>query len=305
MVVEAKKAWEIGEDVLVADREFLQGLKRRRLAKHLLKQTLAHIALAVTSISFVMPFLWMLSTSLKTDPQIFKFPPIWIPNPIDWKNYPDALTFVPFFTFLNNTLIYSFSIAFGTVVSCSLVAYSIARIPWPGRNVLFGIALGTMMIPFQVTMIPLYIIFKKIGWINTYRPLIVPSFFGVPFFIFLLRQFFMTIPQELSDAARIDGCSEFGIYWRIMLPLSKPALATVALFRFLDGWRDFIGPLIFINSEEKFPLSIGIQMFQRLHGTEWALLMAASVCMTVPIIILYFFTQRTFIQGITLTGLKG
>jgi len=162
-----------------------------------------------------------------------------------------------------------------------------------------------MMLPFQVTMIPLFIVFRKMGWVGTFKPLTVPFFFGNAFFIFLLRQFFMTIPYELSDAAKIDGCSEFGIYWRIMLPLVKPALFTIALFRFLDAWMDFIGPLLYLTDESKYTISLGLQQFQTGHTTEWSLLMAASTIITIPIIIIFFFTQRTFIQGIALTGLKG
>jgi multiple sugar transport system permease protein len=305
-VVKKEGALSVGAEMVgEAARSAVLRRGRVKLAKKIARHTIAHIALAVTSISFIMPFIWMLSTSLKTDPQIFKFPPIWIPNPVDWKNYPDALNFIPFWTFMKNTVVYSIVSAFGAVLSCSLVAYSFSRIQWPGRDALFAIVLSTMMLPFYVTMIPLFIVFKTINWTNSFKPLIVPAYLGNAFFIFLLRQFFMTIPQELSDSARIDGCSELGIYSRIILPLSKPALATVALFQFLNAYRDFIGPLIYLNDESKYTLSLGIQLFQRFHSTEWALLMAASVVMTLPIIFLFFFTQRTFIQGITMTGLKG
>lgn len=247
----------------------------------------------------------MLSTSLKVDTQIFMFPPKWIPDPIAWHNYVDALTSIPFFRFLKNTLVYAVLSSIGAVLSSSLAAYGFSRIKWPGRDAVFVLVLSTMMLPSHVTMIPLFLTFKKMGLTGTLWPLILPYYFGWPFFIFLLRQFFMGIPQEISDAAEIDGCSEFGIFSKILLPLSKPALASVVLFQFLHSWRDFLGPLIYLNDESKYTLSLGLQMFQRLHDTEWALLMAASTVMTIPIIILFFFTQRTFIQGISMTGIKG
>ena len=247
----------------------------------------------------------MLSTSLKVDTQIFMFPPKWIPNPIAWHNYAEALTSIPFFRFLKNTLIYATLSSLGAVLSSALAAYGFSRIKWPGRDIVFVLVLSTMMLPSHVTMIPLFLTFKKMGLTGTLWPLIVPYYFGWPFFIFLMRQFFMGVPQEISDAAEIDGCSEFGIFARILLPLSKPALASVVLFQFLHSWRDFLGPLIYLNDESKYTLSLGLQMFQRLHDTEWALLMAASTVMTIPIIILFFFTQRTFIQGISMTGIKG
>jgi multiple sugar transport system permease protein len=185
------------------------------------------------------------------------------------------------------------------------VAYSFSRIPWAGRNVLFLVTLATMMLPYQVTMIPLFIIFSRLGWVGTYLPLTAPRFFGDAFYIFLLRQFFLTIPQELTDAARIDGASELRIYTQIMLPLTKPALATILVFEFLARWRAFIGPLIYLSKPSMYTVSLGMQMFRMEHDTKWAWLMAASIMLTAPVIIFYFFVQRTFIQGITMTGLKG
>jgi len=263
------------------------------------------LVLIPLAIIYMIPFFWMISTSLKPDNQIFLWPPVWIPKPFMWSNYPRAINFIPFWAYVKNTLIIAFFAIVGVLFSCPPVAYSFSRIPWAGRNVLFIMTIATMMLPYQVTMIPLFIIFSRLGWVGTYLPLIVPHFFGGAFYIFLLRQFFMTIPQELTDAARIDGASEIGIYTRIMLPLTRPALATIVVFEFLARWRDFLGPLIYLNDPQKYTISLGLQMFRMEHGTEWALLMACSIVLTAPIIVLYFFVQRTFIQGITLTGLKG
>ncbi|NQT53426.1 carbohydrate ABC transporter permease [bacterium] len=194
----------------------------------------------------------------------------------------------------------------GVVFSSALVAYGFARIRWKGRDTCFLLTLATMMVPFAVTMVPLYGVFRALGWIGTLKPLWVPAWFGGAFNIFLLRQFFLTIPQDLTDAARIDGCTEFGIFWRIMLPLSKPALAVVALFHFMWAWKDFMGPLIFLTEQNTFTLSLGLQFYQSQHGgSEWHYLMAAATMMIVPVIVLFFFTQKTFIQGISTTGMKG
>jgi multiple sugar transport system permease protein len=263
-----------------------------------------YLFLSVSAIAFIVPLWWQIATSLKVDEQIFTFPPIWIPRPVDWANYPEALTFIPFFRYLWNTLYISFWNVIGIVISSSLTAYGLSRVEWPGRDFLFKVALATMMLPYAVTMIPLYIVFTKLGWVGTYAPLIIPAFFGSGFDIFLLRQFFMTIPMELSDAGKMDGASHWDLYWRIILPLSKPALTTVALFTFLHSWQDFMGPLLYISNDAKLTLALGLQKFMILHDAEWAYLMAASTTFTVPIIILFFLVQRTFIQGITLTGIK-
>ncbi len=238
-----------------------------------------------------------------------------------WRNYDGAIRYtgyhefsvlgrgfrVPMFVvYLYNTLVVAVLGVIGVVFSSALVAYGFARIEWPGRDTCFLITLATMMIPFAVTMIPLYAVFRALGWIGTLKPLWVPAFFGGAFNIFLLRQFFRTIPKDLSDAARIDGCSEFGIFWRIILPLSKPALAVVALFHFMFAWRDFMAPLIFLTKQETYTLSLGLHFYQSQHGgSEWHYLMAAATLMILPVIVLFFFTQRTFIQGISTTGMKG
>jgi multiple sugar transport system permease protein len=266
----------------------------------------AQLLLVGLSAVFIIPFLWMLTASVKTDAQLFAFPIEWIPNPVTFDHYRYGLTFVPFPRYVLNTLIVAGVSVAGTVISCSMVAYSLARINWPGRNVLLIVLLATLMIPFPVTMVPLFVMFSDLGWVNTFLPLTVPAFFGNAFFIFLLRQFFMTIPRELSDAARVDGANEIRIFLGVILPLSKPALATVALFQFIGAWSDFLGPLIYLGgASEKFTVSLGLSIFQGEYSTEFGALMAASTVMLLPIVILFFFTQRTFIQGITLTGIKG
>jgi multiple sugar transport system permease protein len=269
------------------------------------KRTLHYIALLALGIVFGFPFYWLVTTSLKVDTQLFVIPPVLFPNPINWLNYPRMFEFLPFFRFIINTGLITALVIAGILISCPLAAYSFARLRWPGRNIAFLGILATMMLPDQVTLIPQYILFKQFGWIDTWRPLWVPAFFGSAFYIFLLRQFFLTIPTELEDAAKIDGASFFTIYWKIMLPLVKPALASVIVFSFIGSWNNFLGPLIYINTPEKMPISLALRLFQTLHGAEYGLMMAASTIATLPIVILFFFTQRYFIQGIVLTGLKG
>ncbi|NJM08163.1 carbohydrate ABC transporter permease [Candidatus Gracilibacteria bacterium] len=273
--------------------------------QHIARRIAAYGALVVLGALFSIPFLWLFSTSLKAPEQLFRLPPEWIPNPVAWGNYPRALTAIPFFLYLQNTLYITFFNVVATLISCSLAAYGFARIEWPGRNALFVVLLGTLMIPYSVIQIPQFLIFRDLGWIGTTNPLTWPAFFGNAFFIFLLRQFYLTIPQELSAAAKIDGASELQIYWRIILPLSRPALAVVALFTFMNNWNDFVGPLIYLGDREQYTLAIGLYGFLSRARTEWGPLMAAAMLMIAPIIVLFFFTQRTFIQGITLTGLKG
>lgn len=273
--------------------------------KSALKQILIHMALLPAAFVFMLPFLWMLSTSLKPDEQLYAYPPVWMPNPVEWSNYPNTVTYIPFFRYMGNTLTIAAFATVGALISCSLVAYSLARIPWPGRNILFIATVATLMLPFQVTLIPLFIVFRQLGWVGDFRPLIIPHFFGGALYIFLLRQFFMTIPMELSEAARIDGASEFRIYRSIILPLAKPALATVAIFEFIARWRDYLGPLIYLSDQDLYTLSLGLHLYSSQYGREWGLLMAASVLITLPIIVLFFSLQKIFVQGIALTGIKG
>ncbi len=273
---------------------------------HRMAWTIAtYVALTCIGLAFILPFIWMVSTSVKPIGQVFVYPPKWIPDPVLWSNYRKAMTAVPFLLYFRNTLLISGMTILGTVISCSLVAYGFSRVRWIGRDAVFLIVLATMMLPTATTLVPLYIIFRKLGWMGTFKPLIVPPFFGTAFFIFLLRQFFMTIPMDLSDAARIDGEAELGILWRIILPLSKPALTTVALFSFLWSWSDFFGPLIFLTDEHLYTISLGLVQFQGRYDTAWGQVMAASTVFTLPVLLLFFVAQRQFIEGVTLTGIKG
>jgi multiple sugar transport system permease protein len=271
-----------------------------------LKSTIIYGTLALFGVVFVVPFLWMVATSLKGSGAIFTMPPQWIPNEFHWENYSVIFDKMPFLQYLRNSFFVTGLSIVGVVGTSSLVAYAFACLRWPGRDALFVVILVTMMLPMQVTMIPVFVIFKELGWLNTFKPLIVPAFFGGGAFnIFLLRQFFLGIPKDLADAARIDGCSEFRIYWNIMLPLARPALVTVAIMTFMFSWNDFLGPLIYLSDKSKGTLALGLSMFVGQYATEWAQLMAASVLMMVPMILLFFFFQRYFIQGFTMSGIKG
>jgi len=279
--------------------------KRRHRVTHLIKRVVAYMTLITLSFFYIIPFIWLLSTSLKPASQIFVIPPQWIPAPFTWSNYYKAVTAIPFFLYLKNTMYIAFFNVAATVISSSLVAYGFSIVRWPGRDALFMVVVATLMIPYAVLIIPTFIIFKNLGWINTPNPLTIPALTGNAFFIFLLRQFFMSIPEDLSDAARIDGANDWQIYWHVVLRLSRPALAVVALFTFMANWNDFLGPLIYLGDKTQYTLAIGLYGFQGRSGTQWGPLMAASTIMISPIIALFFFTQKTFIQGITLTGLKG
>jgi multiple sugar transport system permease protein len=266
---------------------------------------LAVLVLLVGAAAFVFPLIWMLSTSLKDESEVFTVPPIWIPSVIHFSNYPKSLTFFPFLLYLRNTLIITVPSVVTNLISSALVAYGFSRIQWPGRDAIFNLVLATLLIPIWTTLIPVYVVFARMHWVGTFLPLIVPNIFGSAFSIFLLRQFFLRQPQELVDAARIDGATHLGVFARIILPLSKPALAVVALFSFMDNWKDFFGPLIYLNDENLYTLSIGLYSFQSQHLTLWTVLMAASLLIAAPMIILFFLTQRTFVEGITFTGLRG
>lgn len=266
---------------------------------------LVYTLLIVGAFLFMIPFIWMLSSSLKELSQIFVYPPKWIPNPVRWDNYARALAKMNFPLALKNTLIITVLTVSGQLLSSALVAYGFARLKFPGRDFLFMLVISTMMLPSQVTMIPVFIIFRTLGWVDTLKPLIVPSFLGAnAFAIFLLRQFFLTIPKELEDAARIDGCGSLRIFFQIMLPLAKPAMVTVGIFAFMGSWNDFFGPLIYLNSESMRTLAIALQTFQGQFTAEWNLLMAASVVVLLPVLVIFFSLQQYFVQGIVLTGLK-
>lgn len=331
-----------------------------------------HLALLTGAFMFMIPFAWLISTSLKADDEQAVFPPVWIPTqqilsdtvkgddgkpaklstlsdglavlevgelptgdikirPVaggptktvrraelskvrhvspKWENYSEALAYLPpdtyyGLTFLGNTLFLTLMSVLGTLLASSMVAYSFARLSWPGRNFLFGVLLATMMVPGAVTLMPQFLIFRSLGWVDTLKPLWVPAFFGSAFNIFMLRQFFLTIPNELEDAAKIDGCGPFGVYWRVMLPQVKPALAAIAIMAVMGAWNNFQGPLIYLSSAEHMPLAYGLQLYQQQHGGEPGLLMAASTMVVMPIIVLFFFSQRYFIEGVSLTGMGG
>jgi multiple sugar transport system permease protein len=275
---------------------------------------LVHGALVVICCGALIPFLWMVDTSLKTEQNATRYPPQLIPHPLRWENYVDVVSMgtTNFLLWTRNTLIICILAVIGTTLSSAVVAYGFSKVDFRGRGMLFGIMLSTMMVPFPVTMVSLFIIFRWLGdhtgmpWLGTFKPLWVPAWFGSAFNIFLLRQFFIGIPNELSDAARIDGCSELGIFARIILPLSRPALTVVALFAFMGTWNDFLGPLIYLQRPGQFTLALGLQSFQTQHGgTPFALLMAASTLVILPVLLLFFLAQKTFIEGIATTGMKG
>lgn len=261
------------------------------------------LVLTGVSIFILFPAVWMLSTSLKPDDQVALTN--WIPKPIVWSNYAKALKSIPFAQYFLNTTLYALVVVFADVLSNSLVAYGFAKLRFPGRNLLFGVLLATMMIPGMVTMIPQYILFSKLHWYPGYLPLTVPHFFAGAFFTFLLRQFFMGIPEEYSEAARIDGASDFWIWYRVILPLAKPALATVAIFSFEGAWNDYIGPVLYLNNNKLYTLQIGLTMFKSTSDTQWQHLMAASIVVMLPIIVLFSAFQRYFIEGASVSGIKG
>ena len=277
-----------------------------RLRRPLL-QVARHALLIAVSIVFLVPFYWMISSALKDNQQIFDRNLQLIPNPIHWENFQTALDYpgFPYFRLLWNSIYYAGLVTIGTVISCAAVAYGFARLRFPGRDILFAITLATLMIPPIVTFIPTYILFAKLGMIGTYVPLIAPRFLGDAFFIFMLRQFFRGIPWDLSDAARIDGAGEFRIFWEIMLPLVRPALIVVAVFTLLYTWHDFFGPLIYLQDAMKYPLSLGLFAFRSMRTQEWALIMTGATLTVLPLIVVFLFTQRYFIRGVSMTGLKG
>ena len=280
----------------------------RSSRRKLIADILVYGMVVLLSIVLMIPFAWMISTALKPIAQVFDFPPSWIPNPVMFENFVLGWTHVPMTRYLLNTLYITIVAIVGVVGSSSLVAYGFARLRAPGKEVLFLLLLSTMMLPQQVSLIPNFLLFKQLGWLNTYKPLLVPAFTSAPFFVFLLRQFYMTIPFELDEAARIDGCSTFGIFWRILLPLSKPAVATMAIFVFFNRWNSFLWPLIYLRSPEKYTLAVGLSFFHSQQGsslTPWNELMAVTLLVALPPLLVFFMAQRYFVQGIALTGIKG
>lgn len=272
------------------------------------RKWMLYLILIGVCIYFIAPLLWMLITSLKDNNQVFHDPPILIPNPVQWENFVVAMVKGNFGRYLFNTVFLAGAVIFGTLISCSIVAYGFSRVEWKWRDAIFMIVISTMLIPEHVTLVPLFVVFKKLGLVGGgfkgYLPLILPAWFGRAYYIFMIRQFFLNIPKELSDAARIDGCSEFGILWRIILPLSKPAMIAVSLFSLINTWNDFLGPLVYIQDEKFFTLSIGLAAFQGKYITQWNQVMAASTLMVLPILFVFLIAQKQFVQGISLTGLK-
>ncbi len=284
-----------------------RGRQLGKRARQRISTTIAYVLLTAGGIVMLVPFAWLVSSSLKGPGEIFVIPPQWIPSPPRWSNYSQVMTDLPFFLFLRNTLTITFLAMIGQVLTSAMGAYAFARLRWPGRDKVFALVLATIMVPYTVTLIPVFILFKNLGWLDTFLPLIVPYWFGGgAYFLFLLRQFFRTIPMDLDESARIDGAGSWTIFTRLVLPLSKPALAVVTVFSFLSHWNDFFGPLVYLTSDDKWTLALGLSALQ---GLQWGrdqthLVMAVSVIMIAPIIALFFFAQRTFIEGIVLTGIK-
>lgn len=269
-----------------------------------IKRVLYYGFMIIASLTMIMPLVWMLSASFKPEPEVFAFPIDWIPDTFMWSNYTHVWTEYPFLNYYMNSIKVAISITVLQVITCSMAAYSFARIQYAERDKIFFGYLSTMMIPYQVIMIPQFIIMRRLGLMDTHLALILIGAFA-PFGVFLFRQFFVSIPMELSEAARIDGCNEFSIYATIILPLAKPAIASLVIFTFVAAWNDFLGPLIYINSEEMKTLQLGMRNFQTLYDSNYAQLMAASVCAIVPTIVVFLFTQKYFISGIATSGLKG
>ena len=264
-----------------------------------------YILLLAGSALCLLPLVWMVRSSLMTSGQIFEMPPKWLPNPIQWENYAEALSALPFDLYFLNTFVYVFLGVIGTVISCSISAYGLSRIRWKYRDLVFRIIISSMMLPFAVTLIPLYVIWNKVGITNSLLPLIIPCWFGNAFHIFLLRQFFMSIPHELDESAKIDGASHFRIWLNLIIPISRPVLVVVVLFSFLNIWNDFLGPLVYLNDGEKYTISVGLQLFIGTYKAEWNLMMAAACVVVIPVIIVFLIGQRYLIEGITMSGIKG
>ena len=313
-----------GSTVRTRDSDEVRRLKLRARARRFAGQVLIHVILIAGAIVVMIPFFWMVSSSLKPDWEIFQMPPKWLPEEPMWENYYSVLVGHrpgesthrqtgklgvegwAFLRYAANTLYITLWVLVGRILASSLAAYAFARLRFPGRSVLFLVMLSTMMIPYHVTMIPQYLLWRELGAVDTYWPLIVPVWFGGgAFFVFLLRQFIMSIPQEYDDAARIDGCGWLAIYWRVILPMARPALGTVAIFSLMGSWNDFLGPLIYINTRTKLTLSIALHFFRTASRVLWNLTMAASVIAMLPPLLLFFFAQRYYIQGVVVSGIKG
>lgn len=286
--------------------------RRNLLIRRYVGRTLLYVILVIGTLVFTVPLIWMVASSFKPEGEVFTYPPQLIPSVVQWWNYHDAWIQFPFLSALKNTLIIVAGVSIGRVASCSLTAYVFARLRFPLRNTLFMLVLGTMMIPYHAVLLPQYLFFRNLGWLDSVRPLIVPQFFAVSaFYIFLFRQFFMSIPPDYDDASRIDGASYLGTFWHIILPMSKAVLGTVLIFTFMEQWNDFLAPLIYLNSKENLTLAIAIKQWQYMatamfyHPAKWNHIMAMSTLISVPPVLVFFFAQRYFVQGVVVSGLKG
>jgi multiple sugar transport system permease protein len=271
----------------------------------LMNRVILYTVVIAGAFIFALPFVWMVRTSVMPPWQVYIFPPEWIPAELHWANWRRPFEVLDFTLFVRNTCVITFFGVIGTLLSNTLVAFGFARLKFVGRDILFMMVLSTMMLPAQVTMIPTYVLFSRLGWINTFKPLIVPSYFGSAFNIFLLRQYFMTIPLELDDAARIDGCTTFDIFMRIVLPLSAPALGVITIMHFTFSWNNFMQPLIYLWDQKKFPIALGLRLFENELTTEMEALMAATIMALIPVLVVFFVAQKYFVQGIVITGVKG
>ena len=284
----------------------LPGIRRHKPSAHYVQRTVLYLIMIALSVLFMIPMIWMLSTSLKLQGQVFADPPIWIPQPIIWYNYIEVLQVAPLLRWLGNTCVVTVAATLGTLISSSMVGFGFARLRFPGRGVLFAMLLATMMLPGIVTMIPTFIMFKQLNWLDTYLPLIVPSYFGGGAYnIFLVRQFYLTIPTDFDDAARIDGASNWMIWARIMLPLNAPVLTAIGIFSFVGHWNEFMGPLIYLFTEDKKTLALGLRAFVDPYLASYHLNMAGAMYLTLPMVIIFFFGQRYFLKGVVMTGITG
>jgi ABC-type glycerol-3-phosphate transport system permease component len=298
--LQSTNRWQVAED-RARQTSRARGLRTRRVVRQLLLYT----ALVALGLVFTFPFYWMVSTSLKAPGHIYIDPPEWLPNPIYFANYAETWQKLPFNLFIRNTVLITALATIGYVLSSTMAAYAFARLRFKGRTIYFALLLSTLMLPSQVTLIPQFILFNNLGWLDTFLPLIVPAYFGSAFYIFLLRQFFMTLPIDMDEAAFIDGANRFQIMWRIIVPLAKPAIATVTVFSFIYNWNDFFGPLIYLTRQEHMTLAVGLQLFRGQYDTDYAHMMAGATVAIIPVLAVFFIAQDFFVKSIALTGIKG
>lgn len=279
-------------------------IQQQRRSSRFRKQLISRAILILMCSVFLVPLYWMVVTALKSNRELAAYPPTLWPYSMQWSNFPAAVTAIPFGTFLENTTIITALTVLGAVISNPFIAYGFSRIEWPGRDKVFFMVIATVFIPFPVLIIALFDIFARLGWVNTFRPLVVPMFFGQAFWIFLMRQFLLQIPQEISDAARIDGASELQILFRVIMPLALPAIGVVGIFAAIHAWNDFLGPLIFLQDQSKYTLALGLTFFRSQHDVQFNLLMAASTLVVLPVIVIFLSFQKSFVEGITIGSIK-